>query len=56
MSFNEKVGQLFMVATYSNRDNKMAKYGINTANVQAVIEMTIDVQAATKFYEDWLYF
>jgi len=33
-------------------DTKMAKYGISTADVQAVIEMTIGGQAATKFYED----
>lgn len=33
-------------------DNKMAKYGINTAEVQAVIEMTIGGQAATKFFEN----
>lgn len=33
-------------------DAKMAKYGINTADVQAVIAMTIGGQAATKFYED----
>jgi len=33
-------------------DNKMAKYGIHTADVQAVIEMTIGGQAATKFYEN----
>lgn len=33
-------------------DSQMAKYGINTADVQAVIEMTIGGQAATKFYED----
>ncbi len=32
-------------------DHKMAKYGIQTANVQAVIEMTIGGQAATRFYE-----
>ncbi len=32
-------------------DHKMAKYGINTADVQAVIEMTIGGQAATRFYE-----
>ena len=33
-------------------DSKMAKYGVNTAEVQAVIEMTIGGQAATKFYEN----
>ncbi|RLZ11387.1 efflux RND transporter permease subunit [Faecalibacter macacae] len=33
-------------------DTKMARYGINTADVQAVIEMTIGGQAATKFYEN----
>ncbi len=32
-------------------DSKMARYGIQTADVQAVIEMTIGGQAATKFYE-----
>lgn len=32
-------------------DHKMAKYGINTAEVQALIEMTIGGQAATRFYE-----
>jgi len=32
-------------------DSKMAKYGIQTSDVQAVIEMTIGGQAATKFYE-----
>lgn len=32
-------------------DSKMARYGIQTADVQAVIEMTISGQAATKFYE-----
>lgn len=33
-------------------DHKMAKYGIHTADVQAVIAMTIGGQAATTFYED----
>ena len=33
-------------------DSKMAKYGISTADAQAVIEMTIGGQAATKFYEE----
>ena len=33
-------------------DSKMAKYGVNTAEVQAVIEMTIGGQVATKFYEN----
>jgi len=33
-------------------DTKMARYGINTTDVQAVIEMTIGGQAATKFYEN----
>ncbi|RQP11370.1 MAG: efflux RND transporter permease subunit, partial [Chryseobacterium sp.] len=33
-------------------DSKMAKYGVNTADVQAVIAMTIGGQAATTFYED----
>ncbi len=32
-------------------DSKMAKYGIQTSDVQAVIAMTIGGQAATKFYE-----
>lgn len=32
-------------------DSKMAKYGVNTADIQAVIAMTIGGQAATKFYE-----
>lgn len=32
-------------------DSKMAKYGVSTADVQAVIAMTIGGQAATKFYE-----
>lgn len=32
-------------------DSKMARYGINTADVQAVIAMTIGGQAASKFYE-----
>lgn len=33
-------------------NSKMAKYGINTADVQAVIAMTIGGQAATQFFED----
>ncbi|PRD55883.1 efflux RND transporter permease subunit [Sphingobacterium gobiense] len=33
-------------------DSEMAKYGVFTADVQAVVEMTIGGQAATKFYED----
>ena len=33
-------------------DSKMAKYGIFTADVQAVIAMTIGGEAATKFYEE----
>jgi len=33
-------------------DTKMARYGISTADVQAVIEMTIGGQAATKFYDN----
>jgi len=33
-------------------DSKMAKYGIKTADVQAVIAMTIGGQVATKFYEN----
>src|SRR5690606_12773682 len=33
-------------------DTKMARYGIRIADVQAVIEMTIVGQAATKFYEN----
>ncbi|MFZ4861524.1 efflux RND transporter permease subunit [Sphingobacterium sp. Mn56C] len=32
-------------------DAKMAKYGLSTSDVQAVIAMTIGGQAATKFYE-----
>ncbi|UUV22345.1 efflux RND transporter permease subunit [Paenimyroides aestuarii] len=32
-------------------DSKMARYGIQTADVQAVVEMTIGGQAATQFYE-----
>src|SRR5690606_35610392 len=32
-------------------DSKMAKYGVFTADVQAMIAMTIGGQAATKFYE-----
>lgn len=32
-------------------DNKMAKYGVVTADVQAVIALTVGGQAATKFYE-----
>ena len=33
-------------------DAKMAKYGVNTADVQSVIEMTIGGQSATTFYEN----
>ncbi len=33
-------------------DSKMAKYAVSTADAQAVIEMTIGGQAATKFYEN----
>lgn len=33
-------------------DSKMAKYGVSTADVQAVIAMTIGGEAATKFYEN----
>jgi cobalt-zinc-cadmium resistance protein CzcA len=33
-------------------DSKMAKYGISTKDVQAVIAMTIGGQSATKFYEN----
>lgn len=33
-------------------DAKMARYGVFTSDVQAVIAMTIGGQAATKFYED----
>jgi len=33
-------------------DSKMAKYGVNTADVQAVIAMTIGGQSATKFFEN----
>lgn len=32
-------------------DSKMAKYGVQTRDVQSVIEMTIGGQSATKFYE-----
>ncbi len=32
-------------------DSKMAKYGVSTKDVQAVIAMTIGGQSATKFYE-----
>ncbi len=32
-------------------DNKMAKYGVVTSDVQAVIAMTVGGQAASKFYE-----
>lgn len=32
-------------------DSEMAKYGVFTADVQAVVAMTIGGQAATKFYE-----
>lgn len=32
-------------------DSQMAKYGVYTADVQAVVAMTIGGQAATKFYE-----
>lgn len=37
-------------------DSRMAKYGINTKDVQAVIAMTIGGQSATKFYENDRYF
>ncbi len=33
-------------------DHMMARYGVTTAEVQAVIEMTIGGQVATKFYEN----
>lgn len=33
-------------------DSKMARYGVTTADVQAVIGMTIGGQSATKFYEN----
>lgn len=33
-------------------DSKMARYGVSTADVQAVIEMTIGGQSATKFFEN----
>ncbi len=33
-------------------DSKMAKYGVTTADAQAVIAMTIGGEAATKFYEN----
>lgn len=58
----EKVNGITDVNVYKNiglpelrielSDSKMAKYGISTADVQAVIEMTIGGQAATKFYEN----
>jgi len=58
----EKVNGITDINVYKNiglpelrielSDSKMAKYGISTANVQAVIEMTIGGQAATKFYEN----
>lgn len=58
----EKVNGIIDINVYKNiglpelrielSDTKMAKYGISTADVQAVIEMTIGGQAATKFYEN----
>ncbi|MDM1550904.1 efflux RND transporter permease subunit [Empedobacter falsenii] len=58
----EKVNGITDINVYKNiglpelrielSDSKMAKYGISTADVQAVIEMTIGGQAATKFYEN----
>ncbi|MDM1523937.1 CusA/CzcA family heavy metal efflux RND transporter [Empedobacter stercoris] len=58
----EKVNGITDINVYKNiglpelrielSDTKMAKYGISTADVQAVIEMTIGGQAATKFYEN----
>ncbi|MDL1913554.1 MAG: efflux RND transporter permease subunit [Bergeyella sp.] len=33
-------------------DSKMARYGVSTSDAQAVIEMTIGGQGATKFYEE----
>jgi cobalt-zinc-cadmium resistance protein CzcA len=33
-------------------DNKMARYGVDVANAQAVVEMAIGGRAATKFYEE----
>ncbi len=33
-------------------DNKMARYAVNTSDVQAVISMAIGGQAATQFYEN----
>jgi cobalt-zinc-cadmium resistance protein CzcA len=33
-------------------DHKMARYGVNTADVQAVVAMAIGGQAATQFYEN----
>src|SRR5690606_26113080 len=33
-------------------DHKMARYGVDMANTQAVIEMAIGGSAATRFYED----
>uniref|UniRef100_UPI002897B2D2 efflux RND transporter permease subunit n=1 Tax=Empedobacter brevis TaxID=247 RepID=UPI002897B2D2 len=58
----EKVNGITDINVYKNiglpelrielSDTKMAKYGISTADVQAVIEMTIGGRAATKFYEN----
>ncbi|WP_295677070.1 CusA/CzcA family heavy metal efflux RND transporter [uncultured Empedobacter sp.] len=58
----EKVNGITDINVYKNiglpelrielSDSKMAKYGISTADVQEVIEMTIGGQAATKFYEN----
>lgn len=58
----EKVNGITDINVYKNiglpelrielSDTKMAKYGISTADVQAVIEMTIGGQEATKFYEN----
>lgn len=57
----EKVDGITDINVYKNiglpelkiqlHDSKMAKYGIQTADVQAVIEMTIGGQSATMFYE-----
>src|SRR5690606_16221645 len=57
----EKVEGITDVNVYKNiglpelriqlHDSKMAKYGVQTRDVQSVIEMTIGGQSATKFYE-----
>jgi len=58
----EKVSGITDINVYKNiglpelriqlHDTKMARYGINTADVQVVIEMTIGGRAATRFYEN----